>query len=316
MTRNQERTIGQAIESVLGQRCVPKMEIVIGEDASTDGTRAVCRDYASRYPDVIRLLPAGERKGVVANYTDCLRECRGRYIADCAGDDFWTDTRRLADQYALLEAEPDVAMVHAGWEYYDDLTGTRRPSGAARSNADVTAERMAGRDVLRGVLELRVPEAVRLSTALMRADAVRSALEDGVLQARYMTEDVPLCAHMCASGRVAYMPRTVMCYRTGGVTLSSDPAIDRAFDFHTGLLEAVSDLSRRYRTDVSDSDNLAHRVEYVYSLAVRLKDPARRDRLNRLADRLGTRKTIKARIHRASMSSGIVWRLVSLIRGL
>lgn len=316
VTRNQRDTIAQAIESVLAQQCAPPVEIVIGEDASTDDTRAVCLEYAARYPDVIRVLPAGARKGVVENYTGCLRACRGRYIADCAGDDFWTDNRRLADQYALMEAEPDVAMVHCGWEYLDGTTGSRRPSGAARSNADMLGARMDGREVLRGVLQLRVPEVVRLSTALLRADAVRRAVDSGVLEPRYMTEDVPLCAHMCASGRVAYIPRSVMCYRVGGVSVSSDPSIDRAFDFHTGLLEAVLELSMRYGTDMSDSDNLARRLEYVYSLAVRLKDTVRRDRLNRLADRLGLRKTIKARIHRASMSSHMMWRIVSLIRGL
>ncbi len=78
LTYNQQHTVAQAIESVLAQNtpdyCV---EIVIGDDGSTDATRDICSGYAARYPERIRLMPEAPNKGVVRNYFDTLEACRG-----------------------------------------------------------------------------------------------------------------------------------------------------------------------------------------------------------------------------------------------
>ena len=71
VTYNQEKTIARTLDSILCQRCHLPIEIVIGEDASTDNTRAICEDYAKRYPQ-IRLFSNPQNKGVADNYIDCL----------------------------------------------------------------------------------------------------------------------------------------------------------------------------------------------------------------------------------------------------
>ena len=71
-TYNQEHTIGRTLDSIIKQRCHLPIEIVLGEDCSTDNTRSVCEDYAERYPDVVRLMPKTPNKGLVDNYFDCL----------------------------------------------------------------------------------------------------------------------------------------------------------------------------------------------------------------------------------------------------
>ena len=63
LTYNQEDTIARAIESVLAQQADVSYEIIIGDDASTDNTRRVCQEYVSRYPEIIRLMPATPNKG-------------------------------------------------------------------------------------------------------------------------------------------------------------------------------------------------------------------------------------------------------------
>ena len=95
VTYNQAATIGRTLDSILMQQCHVPFEIVIGEDCSTDDTRAICQNYAEKHPDIIRLICNERNKGIVDNYYDCLLTCRGKYIADCAGDDFWIDTQKL-----------------------------------------------------------------------------------------------------------------------------------------------------------------------------------------------------------------------------
>jgi glucosyltransferase len=94
-TYNQEDTIARTLDSVLMQQCHVPIEIILGEDCSTDGTLAVCQRYADEHPDVIRLIANKQNKGLVDNYFDCMLAAQGKYIADCAGDDFWTDPLKL-----------------------------------------------------------------------------------------------------------------------------------------------------------------------------------------------------------------------------
>ena len=113
LTYNQEQYIGQAIESILNQKITFKVQLVIGEDCSTDATYAICEDYALTYPDKIKLLPSlGKNIGLLANYRRTLKECDGTYIAICDGDDYWTDDLKLQKQVDFLENNQDYTIVY------------------------------------------------------------------------------------------------------------------------------------------------------------------------------------------------------------
>lgn len=94
--------IGRAIEGVLSQRTTFAVELVLSDDCSPDGTGAICRDYAARYPDRIRLLTGDVNVGMRANYRRTIEACRGRYVAMCDGDDWWCDPLKLQRQVEAL----------------------------------------------------------------------------------------------------------------------------------------------------------------------------------------------------------------------
>ena len=102
--------IGRAIEGVLSQRTTFAVELVLSDDCSTDGTGAICRDYAARYPDRIRLLTGDVNVGMRANYRRTIEACRGRYVAMCDGDDWWCDPLKLQRQVEALEADPACGL--------------------------------------------------------------------------------------------------------------------------------------------------------------------------------------------------------------
>ncbi len=110
ITFNHERFVAQAIESVLMQETDFPVELVIGEDCSTDGTRAICEHYSRTYPDRIRLLPSERNLGMQANARRTYQACRGKYIAHLEGDDYWTDPRKLQKQVAWLEQHPQASF--------------------------------------------------------------------------------------------------------------------------------------------------------------------------------------------------------------
>lgn len=111
-TYNQMKYIRKAIESFLMQETTFPYEIIIHDDASTDGTAEIVKEYADRYPDkIIPILQTENQysKGVNFFRQFVLPIVRGRYIANCEGDDFWTDKHKLQLQYDALEAHPECS---------------------------------------------------------------------------------------------------------------------------------------------------------------------------------------------------------------
>jgi glycosyltransferase involved in cell wall biosynthesis len=132
VTYNHERFIAQAIESVLAQDLREPFELVIGDDSSPDGTRTVAESYAQVHPGRIRVLPPQSRLGGRANYVRTHGACRGQYVAQLDGDDYWTHPEKLRRQIELLDANPGFAWCfHAALETNenDGKNWTWRPSG-------------------------------------------------------------------------------------------------------------------------------------------------------------------------------------------
>ena len=107
LTYNQEKYIRQCLDSVLMQKVDFDYEIVVGDDASTDGTQDILRDYAKHYPGKFVLLLGEKNEGISMNYKKVLTACKGEYVALCEGDDYWTDMTKLQKQVDFLENHPD-----------------------------------------------------------------------------------------------------------------------------------------------------------------------------------------------------------------
>jgi hypothetical protein len=123
---NHEPYIAQAIEGALMQETDFDYEVVISEDCSTDGTRAVVEDYEARYPDRIRVFYSPQNLGGVKNFVDTYAECRGDYVALLEGDDYWTAPEKLQRQANFLDRHPECSMcAHGLIEVHED--GSRPP---------------------------------------------------------------------------------------------------------------------------------------------------------------------------------------------
>ena len=102
---NQENTFARALNSVLSQKCDFSYEILIGNDCSTDKSGEIIKSYAEKYPN-IRYFERENNLGVTRNAYELIIEARGKYIASCEGDDFWTDEKKLQKQVDFLESHP------------------------------------------------------------------------------------------------------------------------------------------------------------------------------------------------------------------
>lgn len=115
---NQEQYIAQCLDSILEQEVNFPYEIIIGEDNSTDGTRAICESYADQHPNKIRLIEHSRENVIkidgkptgIFNMLYNYQETNGKYVALCEGDDYWCSKEKLQKQVDFLEANNDFAI--------------------------------------------------------------------------------------------------------------------------------------------------------------------------------------------------------------
>jgi len=136
ITYRHEKFVRQTLEGVAMQQFAGTVEIVIGDDLSPDGTRALLEEFAAGRPHV-KLLFHPRNLGMVGNWTSVLDACTGRYVAVCEGDDYWTDPLKLQRQFDFLESHPGFSMC---WHPVNVLSeGVERPHPYAENKevADV-----------------------------------------------------------------------------------------------------------------------------------------------------------------------------------
>jgi glycosyltransferase involved in cell wall biosynthesis len=107
---NSERWIARALDSALSQKTSFPIEIIVGDDCSSDRTVAIARSYKERYPGIVRVLERPAKLGMQRNYYETFETCRGKYVAWLDADDYWTDHHKLQLQVEVLESDASVSV--------------------------------------------------------------------------------------------------------------------------------------------------------------------------------------------------------------
>jgi glycosyltransferase involved in cell wall biosynthesis len=258
ITYNHERYISQAIDSILAQRVNFDYEIVIGEDCSTDRTRAVIMDFQRRYPDRIVTLLRDRNIGVMRNFAGTIEACRGQYVAFLEGDDYWTATDKLQKQVDFLDAHLDFAicchrvqsLYEAGSENFDVKFKVFPPRPAGLYTIE---------DLLRGNF-------VMTCSTVLRRELI-SPFPKWFFEMKL--GDWGLCAMVARHGKIELMDETMATYRVHpGCTWSSLPETTRLRE-SARMLRA---LDKELRYQYTDAILEAVAAPYLQlAIAARLK---------------------------------------------
>ena len=256
ITFNQEATIAQALDSVLCQKGVFKLELVIGEDASTDGTLAVCKEYAQRHPESIRLLSNGPNLGILGNYTRCIKACTGDYVAILAGDDYWCDGNKLQKQLDYMQEHPEYGVVCTNGYRLMVKTGKLVPGLSPQNPAPDGDVRDFYHYRYGGVYTMPL-------TLLIRRDLLQQVDFDEFIQRDFPVEDYPMQSVLAHLTRFGYIPDKTAVYRVyneSATHISYDHP--RYMAYHKGLVEIRRYLHGLYPNDVPFTEEWAQ--EYVF----------------------------------------------------
>jgi len=120
ITRNQRDFIGQCLRSILGQGVDAELQVLVGDDASDDGTSEIVAALAEQHPGRVLHLRRQPRMGAMANMRDLMDRADGDFVARIDGDDYWLPGK-LSRQLAYLQSHPDCAAVYTNAVAVDEV---------------------------------------------------------------------------------------------------------------------------------------------------------------------------------------------------
>lgn len=110
ITYNQEHCIDRVLGSVFAQKGDFELEVIVGNDASTDGTFQRLEWWKNRYPKNLKIINHEENVGFRKNYLSAVRVATGKYMCMCDADDYWTDRSKVRRQVEYMERNPGCAI--------------------------------------------------------------------------------------------------------------------------------------------------------------------------------------------------------------
>ena len=294
VTFNHKDYIRRALDSFLAQQTDFPFEIIIHDDASTDGTSDILREYQERYPEIVVPYIQTENQYSKPDYHSMydfiFPIARGKYFAHCDGDDYFSDPKKLQRQVDYLEAHPDCSIVtHRALWHVEGTDGSRDffyPAEETERDFDVREIFVDGAGLF------------ATNSFLLRAD-----VNKGVPDAFYVrgVGDYTLLLYAAISGRCHYLPEVMSVHNDGvpgswTVNNMSDPekrirqdnvviSMLKTVDaYYEGKYHAETEEAIRKRETLRDDFHFRALLEQGKAEEAKKRYPERYQRLNR--DRL------------------------------
>lgn len=238
-TFNQHKYISQCIDSVLNQITSFPIQICIGDDDSRDGTREICENYVQKYPDRIKLYKGNNNNKIVINgkptgrrnFLETFKICKGKYIAMCEGDDYWSDPYKLQKQVDFLENNPYYSLCCTD---YDELSidNVLNESRLKQKFQIVSDQKISFKDYFqRRYL-------IRTVTILIKKEIIDSYFSE-VSQSIILegvVGDVPIWFYALLHGDAKFIATNTSVYRVTRGTASRPDSLINKYKFGKGII--------------------------------------------------------------------------------
>ena len=213
ITYNHAPYIRQCLDGFVMQKTNFRFEAIVHDDASTDGTADIIREYAEKYPEIIKPILETENQyskhnGTIGRILDAAMSPTSKYVAMCEGDDYWTDPYKLQKQVDFLEGPPEYILVHSNCDILYQKTGT------IVKNANKDYLNSSSLNVFEDILENRY--VIRTGSVLIRKDYFSKANKNNsfiVNTSHFKMGDTPLWLELSRLGKFYYFIESMLVYR-------------------------------------------------------------------------------------------------------
>ncbi len=247
---NQSHYIRDALEGFLMQKTNFAFEVLIHDDASTDGTEQIIREYEAKYPEIIKALyeeenqwVKGRRGSSVFNYQRAL----GKYIALCEGDDYWTDPLKLQKQVDFLEANPECGLVHTAYSVLNEETGRVLPKPFVAKDGDVYPS----------FTELLQKNSIATLTVMVRRGLIKEVWQDmDVWFDERLRRDYSTWLGVARYAKIGYIAEYTAVYRRSPGSVSNNLEAYKRFTFDKKGLEIKLAFIKHYNLDAETTETI------------------------------------------------------------
>lgn len=239
LTYNHELYIAQTIEGFLMQKTNFPIEIIIHEDASTDKTAKIVRQYSEKFPELI--VPIFQTENQYSKRPDgilnsiVLPMIRGKYVAICEGDDYWTDPLKIQKQVDFLEANPDYGMVYTNAKVYN------QDSGVLENKAIVSMKCILFEQILTN------PNIPALTVLIRNSIIVQYRNEILPEIGKCLMADYPLWLFTAKQSKIKYLDDITSVYRVLKESGSHSLSPKKNFDFLLSRFEIQMFFASKYK---------------------------------------------------------------------
>lgn len=193
ITYNHKEFIRDCLDGFISQECSFGFEVLIYDDASTDGTQEIIKEYQQKYPTIVKPIFQTENqyskgfKGIMAHFN--FSRARGKYIALCEGDDYWTDTLKLEKQVEIMETDKNCNLV------FTDIHTLQEETGQVEDNwAVINKSRIYFKDLIKKNVISTCTVLFRNQSSIILLDWIK----------KFKIGDYPLYLFLLKDGGYAY----------------------------------------------------------------------------------------------------------------
>lgn len=235
---NRANTVGETIESIMAQEGIGQaydLEIVIGDDCSTDNARDVLEQYCQKYPEYIRLFLREQNVGLGANWAMCVKDCRGKYICNCDNDDYWHNPKKLLLQLEYMESHPECNICITNHRCHN------RSTGIITEEEAYINRNMPIQDAIWG------SNSFCNATIIYRADFMKSHLDLDEFIRRHLTlQDWPAWVILAAYTDFEILPISTATFGVETVSITRPDSVERLAKRYEGDREVCRYLGELF----------------------------------------------------------------------
>ena len=272
---NHESYLRDCFEGFVMQKTNFRFVAVVHDDCSTDNSVAIIREYAEKYPDIIKPIFEVENQyskqdgSLDKILQESIYKINTKYVAFCEGDDYWTDPDKLQKQVDFLEANPQYGMVHTQASVYVQEKNSY-------------GNEIKGRDVSSFEQLLCNCTIATLTVLIRRELLVQYYDEINPKQYRWLMGDYPLWLYCATKAKIHFIPEITATYRKLANSASHSSDLRKELRFW----ESSHNIQLYYAAKEHVPASLLHKInnEYEELIICRLIHISRDEALQRLKE--------------------------------
>lgn len=260
LTYNHENYVRECLDGFLMQKTNFPFEVLVHDDASSDDTASIIREYAERYPTIIKPILQTENqlsKGVGVTRVFNFPRAKGKYITMCEGDDYYVDPMKLQNHVDFLEEHTDYGLVSTDFNVYYETSDEMIIAMNNSNDIDYS-------DILDDFSQLLKKNHVSTCTVMFRKELLSQLNLDEI--SKYAHGDLVLWLEMSQKTKFKYFNTPTSVYRVRGESMSNSQSKLKRLDFLIGSKKIKMDYSAKYGTK---SQKQKAKYEYYHRVLIK-----------------------------------------------